>query len=1068
MDCFIFLPEEERRTTLMRLNSGIITLIVLFLTVVCMVPDTVLAAGAGKLSIADFYKEECSPGMGESGSLPFPAVDIQGDTSVDAILREKTDLLAAYLEERDHGVDPVMLAAEITALLEATETKDMLLLSDAYYFVGVHLYQSNLYIKASDFFSSSVIYREKINLADRRYANGLSNMAVSLLRSGDFSKAYPLGIKALEAKRALLGSDSSGLVINYLNLASICLELNDYEQAVTLAEAGLTVSGVYPDLVLPRVRADLYHVIGLSLYRSQEYNKSLLYCREALKIFDSDPAGNADSRILLHNTIALVYKKLKQFDKAKECFRRGLAIKDEKNAQDKFLLYINYSNLLGQAGKISEGERVLEEGLARVKSIYGAESREYLIMLVSYANFINSNHGASERSLALYEQCFSYVRANPWDVSASKYLTVKYAKSLASMGKYAEVLRITDNTGFLTGAYSQATGAESGSGANLAVPVVFSEDDVGILEIRYSALNALAKVSHDNQYDRQAVEAGKMIASLYDRQRLELSEDESRTSFSTYSRDIYTGIIGNYARLYEADHSQEALEGIFEYSERSKVAGFLASIRELNASRFSLPAELAGLEAEIRQQTGFYRELIANEQLKAVPDSQRLATWESVTFTLLRSRDSLKRIFEERYPSYYNLKYRNKVASPGDVGRVIGRRSNLLSYVLTSERLYTIVANNRVNKVIIREIDSSFFNNLHRFRGILSTSPKTSGSRAQFNEYMDLAYSLYRILIEPAEPYLVGDKIVISPDNILSYLPFETLVTEEFRSPELLYREAPFALKKYRFSYIYSVTLSSETIQRTRRFNNRLVAFAPTYEGLEISDSVLAAWPALSGEIRELPAALIEAEDAVSQCGGRAYLAGDASEKTFKSEAPGYDIIHLAMHTLVDDSRPAFSKMLFAGGEEGGDDGMLNTYEVYSLPLKAMMVVLSSCNTGSGALAGGEGILSLARGFLYAGSRSAVMSMWEVDDVSASKVIHSFYKNMKGGQTKSSALRNARLKFLRTADQGRSHPYFWSTLVIYGDDTPLWHNKVTLYVTFLILLLIATALVALVYREPRS
>jgi|ADurb_Val_01_Slu_FD_contig_123_3238_length_6508_multi_5_in_2_out_2_3 CHAT domain-containing protein len=1052
----------------MRPKSGIITLTVLFLTVFCMVPDTVLAAGAGKLTIAGFYKWVGSAGGKESGSVPFPAADKQWDTSGGARLREKTDSLAAFLEERDYCADPERLAAEITALLEATETKDLLLLSDAYYFVGVHLYQSNLYIKASDCFSRSVTYREKLGLADRRYANGLINMAVSLLRSGDFSRAYPLGIKALEAKRALLGSDSSGLATNYLNLASICLELNDNEQAVTLAEAGLTVSGIYPDLVPPRVRADLYHVIGLSLYRTQEYNKSLVYCREALKIFESDPAGNAGSRILLHNTIALVYRRLGQSDKAEEYFRRGLVIKEEKNAEDKEFLYINYSNLLGQSGQISEGERVLEEGLARVKSIYGPESREYFMMLVSYADFINSNHGGSARSLALYEQCFSYVRANPWDVSASKFLTLKYVQSLAGIGKYAEVLRITDETDFLTGAYSPSAGAEAGSGSNLVAPAVFSENDIGILEIRYAALNALANDAHDGQYDKQAVETGKMIVSLYDRQRLELSEDESRTSFSAYSRDIYTGIIGNYARLYEADHSREALEGIFEYSERSKVAGFLASIRELNAARFSLPAELAGLEADIRRQTGFYRELIASEQLKAVPDSQRLATWESVTFSLLRSRDSLNRIFKEQYPSYYNLKYRNEVASTADVGRVIGRRSNLLSYVLTSDRLYIFVANRRGNEVITREIDSGFFDALHRFRRILSTSPMTTGSRARFNEYMDLAYSLYRILIEPAEPYLVGDKIVISPDNILSYLPFETLVTEEFRSPELLYREAPFALKKYRFSYIYSVTLSSETMQRTRRLNNRLVAFAPTYEGLEVSDSVLAVWPTLSGEIRELPAALIEAEDAVSQCGGRAYLAGDASEETFKREAPGYDIIHLAMHALVDDSRPAFSKMLFAGMEEGPDDGMLNTYEVYRLPLKAMMVVLSSCNTGSGTLAGGEGILSLARGFLYAGSRSAVMSMWEVDDASASEVIHSFYKNMRSGQTKSSALRNARLKFLRSADQGRSHPYYWSTLVIYGDDTPLWYNRVTLYISLLLLLLVVTVLVALIYREPRS
>ena len=125
---------------------------------------------------------------------------------------------------------------------------------------------------------------------------------------------------------------------------------------------------------------------------------------------------------------------------------------------------------------------------------------------------------------------------------------------------------------------------------------------------------------------------------------------------------------------------------------------------------------------------------------------------------------------------------------------------------------------------------------------------------------------------------------------------------------------------------------------------------------------------------------------------------------------------------------------------------MLNTYEVYNVPVNAMMVVLSSCNTGTGKLVTGEGILSLARGFLFAGSQSVVMSMWAVEDKSSSAVIKSFYKNMRSGQTKSSALRDARLKFLRTADQERSHPYYWSALVIYGDDTPLWFNRIKLYI----------------------
>jgi CHAT domain-containing protein len=237
---------------------------------------------------------------------------------------------------------------------------------------------------------------------------------------------------------------------------------------------------------------------------------------------------------------------------------------------------------------------------------------------------------------------------------------------------------------------------------------------------------------------------------------------------------------------------------------------------------------------------------------------------------------------------------------------------------------------------------------------------------------------------------------------------------------------------------------------------------------MEVNDSLFALFPDLRGEIPSLPYAVVEAEDAVKQCGGKAFIAENATEETYKSQARNYEIIHLAMHTLINDNHPAFSKMIFSAPKERGEDGMLNTYEVYNVPVNAMMVVLSSCNTGVGMLVTGEGILSLARGFLFAGSRSVVMSMWAVEDFSASAVIKSFYRNMRSGQTKSSALRNARLKFLRTADQTRSHPYYWATLVIYGDDTPLWFNRLKLYTSLLIFLIASAILIATVYRSPRS
>ncbi len=1026
------MPAEERRTTLISLRSYILILLLL------------LFASVDKSS---------------GSSLGLLSDHVKGNDGNDIVatrLRILTDSLASVLESTDLKTNTSQLVSKIEAIIAENRITDTLLLSDTWYFTGHYYLQKNIYRKAVDGFSISVTYREKMGVSDRRYALGLSNMAVAFMRVGDYTRAYAAGKKGLEIRRAVSGSDSSVLAVNYLNLSGLRLEMNDSGEAIRLAEAGIALANQYVDKVPPEVTADLYQVIGLSLYRTSEYTKSLVYCRQALKIYEGGVKNKVDSKILIINTISQLYRRLGKPGEAEYYFRKGLAIEDGENTSNKFLLYINYADFLADGGRIKEGEKVLENGRANVRRVFGPSSREYYMMLASAGDFANRSSGDSKRALELLDEFSEYAESNPWDVSMKKYFMAKYTEMLFEAGMYQKILDVTNEM-----ALTKVAGDDVSS-------QTVTEEDLIVLKIRYRALNTLNRENGNTEYLRLAIETGRRISALYDRQRLEMSEDESRTSLSAFSRDIYTGMIENYSDLYKQSGDRKSLEGLFEFSERSKVAGFLASMREVNAAKFSLPGDLVELDNTIRKEIGFYKELITAEQGKTVPDTQRLHTWESVTFSLLRSHDSLVQVFEKGYPAYYSLKYRSEVTSLDDVNIVIGSKANLLSYVMTDDKLFIFVTNRRHTEIITRNIDSTFFSSLARFRAMLSEMPVTSDVRKPFNEFMDLGLELYKVLLEPVTPYLRGDKIVISPDNVLAYLPFETLVTEEFRSPDLLYREAPFALKKYRFSYIYSVTLSSVTQEKSRRLNNKLVAFAPSYEGMELNDSLLVNWPYLRGEMRGLPYAVIEAEDAVDQCGGKAYLEKEATEETYKSVASNYEIIHLAMHTLIDDNHPAFSKMIFSSSSGGSDDGLLNTYEVYTIPVKAMMVVLSSCNTGSGMLATGEGILSLARGFLYAGSRSAVMSMWAVEDVSASAVMHLFYKNMRGGQNKSTALRNARLRFLRTADQQRSHPYYWSALVIYGDDTALWYNRVKLYSSLLLLLIVATVLVATVYKGPRS
>jgi CHAT domain-containing protein len=165
-----------------------------------------------------------------------------------------------------------------------------------------------------------------------------------------------------------------------------------------------------------------------------------------------------------------------------------------------------------------------------------------------------------------------------------------------------------------------------------------------------------------------------------------------------------------------------------------------------------------------------------------------------------------------------------------------------------------------------------------------------------------------------------------------------------------------------------------------------------------------------------------------------------ATESNFKKVAGNYAILHLAMHTVIDNKNPMYSKLIFSQTPDTLNDGLLNTNEIFGLKLKANMVVLSACSTGDGGYSKGEGVVSLARGFVYAGCPSLLMTLWEVEDKSGVLLMKSFYRNLLKGQSKANALRNAKIEFLRGAKAENSHPFFWSSYVIMGNADPLYYN----------------------------
>jgi CHAT domain-containing protein len=404
----------------------------------------------------------------------------------------------------------------------------------------------------------------------------------------------------------------------------------------------------------------------------------------------------------------------------------------------------------------------------------------------------------------------------------------------------------------------------------------------------------------------------------------------------------------------------------------------------------------------------------------------------------IKARDSLLQTFKKNYPGYYTLKYNFSVPSVKEIPSIIGRNNNYLNYVISDSDMYIFLVNRIKVEMYTFKIDSAFLDNLRAFRALLSDQSVSVNSRTKFNEYKKKGYDLYKMLIEPVRKSFISDNLIIAPDNILSYLPFETLLTKVDDDYNLNYRDLNYLMKDYNISYTYSATFMKELVKRENKAEKDLVAFAPVYARAINADSLFVGLHGGSGVLYDLPEARQEAEYISKITGGKAYLFSHAKESVFKKVAASYSIIHLAMHTYLNDQNPMKSAMIFSQENDPPEDGLLYTYEVYGIPMNAKMVVLSSCNTGNGLLSSGEGILSLARGFLYSGCQSVVMSMWEVDDKSGTEVMKMFYDNLMRGKSKSQALKASRTEYLKNASQLRSHPYFWASLVVYGENKPVY------------------------------
>jgi CHAT domain-containing protein len=295
--------------------------------------------------------------------------------------------------------------------------------------------------------------------------------------------------------------------------------------------------------------------------------------------------------------------------------------------------------------------------------------------------------------------------------------------------------------------------------------------------------------------------------------------------------------------------------------------------------------------------------------------------------------------------------------------------------------------------------------------------------------YNGAANRLYTTTVQPllAAVETEPSTLVVYPDGPLFSLPFEAFATEPGPAD---YRAYPFLIRQHAVRYGYGATLDAALHRDKSTSSFRLLGVAPQFKG-HMEETLLGPVAPLPGTADELR--MIEVEYGTRDHPTQTLLGQNATEEALKTlPLADFDIIHLATHGFVNPSNPGLSGLVLASAPAAAtdEDNLLFAEETYALDLNARLVVLSACQTGLGSFVGGEGLLGLSRGFLYAGARQLAVSLWQVSDNGTRELMKSFHLAMLQGKPPGAALRSAKLKLLEHPQHSR--PYYWAPFVLIG------------------------------------
>jgi len=775
--------------------------------------------------------------------------------------------------------------------------------------------------------------------------------------------------------------DTSLLYEAWLYLGSAFYQQGQNDSAQYYFEKASLIIAQHPENDDFPEQERLYNSLGAIYYESANYTQAMNYFQKALQ-FDDD----TETRVTLESNVANCLVQLSRYNEGIKMlsallptgYIRRITLHNIGHAYFKAQ---KYDSALTYFSKVSrQNDEVTVRMLMDLSKIY-ADSRDYKMAIVSLdssLNFINALSGKTHSA----DRAMNYLIRS---LITEKQENITVAMTWCEKA-YAELL-IGDDQQQL----------------NTISPVLMLD----VLKQKARLLEKEYRSSHAVHYLEKSFRTWQQAINVASYVRKYLDNDEAKMYFQKGKGMIFLEAIRVGFEWMDLHKTHPPVNDIIGIMESYKGTVLLENIKQASLRSGSrIPGEIRQKERTLRQSISYYTVKLGMS--KSPAESKKLQQ------QIVSARIQLSRLQKryELHPEYNFLKddtaqvdyYKNLTSSLDD-------NTAVLSYMQSGDKIYAVaIAKSSFRSYVIKlspelkEIAASFIGEIYQH---------TDGRRYEGSTPSNL---LYHQLIEPFDNLLRNKKkLVIMPDGLLNYLPFEALTGNINKRDYLLFHKE--------ISYHYSVSLLLYNQEYRKRSDSELASIflAPFAASGTIQT---AAMPVLPFSVNEVPGLKMTK-----------WIGEKATKKNLLDIIENVRVIHLATHASSGSSRDGNGLIyLYPSGDSAAANN-LYLEEIYSLDLRNTdLVILSACETAGGTNTAGEGLLSLSRAFMYAGSKGMISTLWKTEDQVSAKIIQYLYEEMDKGYPTEEALRRAKLRFLddKTISEKYKTPNYWSNFIYVG------------------------------------